>query len=314
MKFRRSTHLIRGWAVLLVVIMVYVGGRSLFMPEGFGEYGHYRAGALEEIADQEPLFQGREICYECHDDIVDLVKKDTHHSVSCGDCHGPALKHVAYQSGEDDEGITEEDAALPKNKDRSLCLFCHRRLRGKPRFFPQIDQESHYTFLKLKDRSVDCVECHSPHEPIFLLTEFSSARLHPVITECFHCHDPVPEQSIADVGDHPPMFFCNDCHQALSEDFENRPHSFVKCGTCHQFTKVSDTAGRIFKNGNIRFCLLCHEEKPFKDGDAVPLIRWPAHLDDEQVDEADREMTCIECHWEQIHMMKENLPKEGADR
>ncbi|MHC4946216.1 MAG: hypothetical protein ACYTG7_24655, partial [Planctomycetota bacterium] len=110
------------------------------------------------------------------------------------------------------------------------------------------------------------------------------------------------------------VFFCNDCHQELSADFEVRPHSFVRCGTCHQFTKVSDTAGRIFKNGNVKFCLLCHEEKPFKDKEAVPLIPWPDHLNDERIAEADRDKSCIECHWDRIHTMSWSVSEEGGDK
>lgn len=310
MPYHRAAHLFRMGIVLSMLLAIYVGARSIYTPADFGKYGKYRAGALEEIAKRSPRFQGRDVCYDCHDDIIDLVEKDTHHSVNCGDCHGPAQKHVAYQRGEDDDGITEEEAVVEKNKDRSLCLYCHRRLRARPKSFPQIDLESHYEFIRIKDKNVDCVECHSPHEPIFLLTEFSSARLHPMIYECRHCHDPEPAKPIEEAENHPPVFLCSDCHVQLSEDFEKRPHSFVRCGTCHQFTRVSDTAGRIFKNGNLRFCLLCHEDKPFKDAEIVPLIRWPGHLDEENVDEADRDKTCIDCHWEKIHRLEQGRPEK----
>ncbi len=314
MSHSRSSHLFRGCAILLLAGLAYVMLRAAVIPESFGEYGHYRAAALDEIAAQRPMFQGRDACYECHDDIVDLVNKDTHHSVNCEDCHGPAWKHVAYQMGEDDEGISEEDAVLPMIKDRSLCLLCHRRLQARPRSFPQIDPATHIELQCGEDAQVDCIECHSPHEPIFLLTDTSSARIHPVISECFHCHDPVPEQPLEEVDDHPPVFLCNHCHEDLSTDFEQRSHSALACGICHQFTKVTDTAGRIFKNGNDRFCLLCHEEKPFKGAGTVPLVAWPAHLDEEDVAEADRDKTCVECHWEMIHSMSWGDADGGAGR
>lgn len=310
MPHRPSTHLLRGLVILLVGGSASLLLQASLVPETFGEYGHYRATALEEIAAQKPLFQGRDVCYECHDDIVDLVLKDTHHSVNCEDCHGPAQLHVAFQMGEDDEGITEEMAVLPRNKDRSLCLLCHRRLHARPASFPQVVPEVHVGFLRKDGVEVDCVECHDPHEPIFLLTEASSARVHPVIQECFHCHDPVPETPLEEVEEHLPVFLCRSCHGELAEDAGERSHGGLSCGTCHQYTKVSDTAGRIFKNGNVRFCLLCHADKPFKNEEAIPLVRWPDHLDEEKIADVDRAKSCIDCHWDKIHTMAWS-PSEG---
>ncbi|MEW6071268.1 MAG: hypothetical protein AB1726_01560 [Planctomycetota bacterium] len=314
MRHRRTTHLTRGFTLLVLGGLAYQGIRVQLVPATFGELGTYRAAALAEIAAEQPLFQGRDACNECHEDIVDTVRKDTHRTVNCEDCHGPAQLHVAYQMGEDDEGITAEMALLPKEKDRALCLLCHRRLRARPVSFPQIDPDEHVAFLRRDGAAVDCVECHSPHEPIFLLTDAESARLHPVIRECFHCHDPVPETPVAEVEGHVPVFQCIDCHGELVEDFEKRPHSIVSCATCHLYTQVSDTADRIFKNGNVKFCLLCHEEKPFKDPAAIPLVRWPAHLDEEEIAAVDREKTCIQCHWEKIHLMSWGETAEETDR
>ena len=316
----RSTHLVRGSALLAIGLAGYLTVRHELLPESFGELGHYRAAALAEIAEnQPPLFQGRDMCYECHEDIVDLVRKDTHHSVNCEDCHGTAeghetaYKHVALQMGLDEE-IPEEEAVMFKNKDRSLCLLCHRRLSARPNSFPQIDPDEHVAFLRKEGVTVDCVECHSPHEPMFLLTETSAAQKHTIIQECFHCHDPVPETPIEEVEDHTPVFTCSDCHEALTEDFATRSHAAMSCGICHQFTKVSDTAGRIFKNGSVRFCLLCHEDKPFKDGEAVPLVTWPDHLDAKGIEGDERDKTCAQCHWEKIHTMSWATPAEGEDR
>jgi hypothetical protein len=289
--------------VLVTFVATYLLLQSVLMPATFGDYGHYRASALDDEVARRPAFQGRDMCYECHDDIVDLVLKDTHHSVNCEDCHGPADLHVRYQMGEDDEGITEEMAVLPKIKDRELCLLCHRKLRARPSTFPQIVAEEHVAFLRKDGVDVDCVECHSPHEPIFLLTEVDAARAHPVIQNCSACHESVPERALADAEGHTPVFQCQDCHGDVVADTLERSHADLTCGVCHQYTRVSDTAGRIFKNGNPRFCLLCHEDRPFKDADAIPVVRWPDHLDEEQIPEEERESTCIECHWDKIHAM-----------
>lgn len=290
-------------------------------PAGFGELGHYRSGSLTEILARRPVYQGRAVCSECHADIHGVHEKDVHHRVECEACHGPGDRHARFHraGGETatkadatltraDATLTKADATLPKEYTLEGCLFCHRRLASKPRDFPQVDPAAHYAFLHVKEPTTPCVECHSPHEPLYLLTRAADARLHPIIHECAHCHEAEPESSHRDVPDHPAIFVCADCHPKVVEDFSEREHGFLRCTACHLFHKENDTAGRIYKNGNQRFCLLCHEKTPWKAEDEVPMIVSVDHLRDmakfKGVDPAFLQKdprACLSCHLEYVH-------------
>jgi len=70
-------------------------------------------------------------------------------------------------------------------------------------------------------------------------------------------------------------------------------------------------AGRIFKNGNRRFCLLCHERKSFKDSEQVPSIDSATHLRDSAAildldpeELAANPRACLTCHRKEIHSGK----------
>ena len=68
--------------------------RYFLIPDDFGEYGHYRTSAVTNIITQEIQYAGHQICYECHDDIVDEKQLGYHKKVNCEVCHGPAAEHV----------------------------------------------------------------------------------------------------------------------------------------------------------------------------------------------------------------------------
>src|SRR5512135_3392441 len=72
----------------------YAVARVMLTPRSFGQYGHYRGAALEEIASREPTFAGAVACDECHSEVRDLLAKHEHKGVSCESCHGPARKHA----------------------------------------------------------------------------------------------------------------------------------------------------------------------------------------------------------------------------
>ena len=107
---------------------------------------------------------------------------------------------------------------------------------------------------------------------------------------------------------HPVIFTCRDCHAAVVDDFKGREHAFLRCTACHLFHRENDTAGRIFVNGNRRFCQLCHEAKPFKDPEGLPRIDPAKHLA-ENAPRAGKDAAalekdpraCLTCHMEFIH-------------
>jgi len=303
---KSTTHVWRIFLLIFIVGIAGFGAQRLLRPEGFGETGHYRVDSLFEIMDRDPVHRGKEICRECHEEILDVHEKDIHYDVKCEDCHGPGDLHVRFNLGEDDEGISEEDAVMPKEYTLEGCLFCHRKLAARPGTFPQVDPAEHYRFLHVNDPKTRCIECHSPHEPLFLLTKVSSARIHPVIHECSGCHENAPEADHREIPGHPLIFQCSDCHPAVVKDFNKQHHATLRCTACHLFHGENESAGRILKNGNRGFCLLCHEQKPFKDGDGPPLIVPMEHLLEEaditEEDElAKNPMVCLECHLDDIH-------------
>jgi hypothetical protein len=276
-------------------------------PEGYGVLGGYRAGSLQEIADQEPVHQGQGVCAECHRDIHDLHEKDIHFDVECEDCHGPGRDHVVARRTVPDPG-PDAVGVMPKEYTLEGCLYCHRRLAARPRDFPQVDPVEHYAFLGVTEPSTRCVECHSPHEPIFLLSRVRDARIHPIISECTHCHEKTPQGDHRAVEGHPVIFTCRDCHPAVVEDFEARDHASLRCTACHLFHRENESAGRIMKNGNRRFCLLCHESRPFKDPETMPRIDVASHLGQaaellelpRETLESDRS-ACLRCHRRNVH-------------
>ncbi len=304
---KSTAHVRRIFSFLAAVAIAALVTQRLLRPEGFGEVGHYRLGSLFEIMSSTPVHQGNEICGECHDGIHEVHEKDIHFNVKCEDCHGPGNRHVMFHM-EEGEMISEESAAMPKEYTLEGCLFCHRKLAARPRTFPQIDPVEHYGFLRVNNPETRCIECHSPHEPLFLLKNVSEARIHPVIYECSDCHDAPPKEDHRRIDGHPVIFVCRDCHSGVVKDFETHNHAFLRCTACHLYHKENETAGRIFKNGNRRFCLLCHESREFKAEDKIPHIDSAEHIrvmaEDEGLNPekiARETKACLLCHFDDIH-------------
>jgi uncharacterized CHY-type Zn-finger protein len=146
--FEHGQHLLRAAALLVGGALVFVALRGFLIPDGFGDLGHYRAGALEDNASRQVHFAGRQACAECHTDIVEARVGSKHERVGCEACHGALAAHAA-----DPGSVTPE---LPDA--HTLCLVCHRSKVTMPASFPQIDPAEH------GEGSV-CTECHSPHHP-----------------------------------------------------------------------------------------------------------------------------------------------------
>jgi hypothetical protein len=290
--YRHTIPLIIIIALLLIAAVVV---QQLLIPPSFGEKGYYRADAVEE-AQQFPVKHiGEEACNECHDDIVALHQKDAHAAVPCESCHGPGNEHAK----------AEGDVALTIPKGKEPCLVCHRLLAARPSAFPQITWQDHFKFVGVKDLSIACMECHSPHEPLFMDRDLRTARLHPLIQRCRDCHIGRLESNLEKPKDHPAIFECSYCHKQIVDDFADREHAEIQCTTCHIFIKESDFAGRIIRDSDPRFCLLCHRKADFRSSDAPPGIEWPGHLDDVSTGPEDRKKRCIDCHRDRIHMMTE---------
>jgi hypothetical protein len=302
-------HIILIFSIILFCLIAGLIIRKALQPDSYGMYGNYRFDANYEIQQQPVLNQNSKTCSECHENISQLHLKDAHYSVPCVDCHGAGNLHVAFYKGDSLNGITKQQAYLQKEYNLEGCLYCHRKLKARPSDFPQINHEEHYKFLNVTNPKTKCIECHNPHEPIFLLTEVSKSRLHPVVYRCTECHSKTPDKSPKLVENHPTIFECVDCHARITEDFKSKPHSkHIDCRTCHLYHKENETTGRIYKNGNAKFCLLCHERKSFKDEKYPPKIDWPAHVGNKNIISKSDEKICLNCHADKIHHM--NISKE----
>jgi len=145
---KNAGHLLRMAAVFAAGIVIFLVARSIFVPKSFGRYGHYRAAALQEIADKPIMFAGHGACESCHTDVYDVKSKGVHAHVACESCHGPLAAHA------------NDPTSLqpPKIDVAVLCVRCHEAGIAKPRNFPQVVSAEH-------SGGVACNTCHQPHSP-----------------------------------------------------------------------------------------------------------------------------------------------------
>ena len=219
---------------LLVVFIVAGAG---FDSVNFGTYGHYRASALEEVANQEIRYAGHTACLDCHDDIVEVKQASFHKNVACEVCHGPAFAHT--------EGELDE---LPAPRERGYCPLCHEYLPSRPTGFPQIISASHNPMEA-------CISCHEPHDPVPPETPRDCDACHGEIAntkalsrhvniDCVRCHVTPEEHKLRPREVRPGMpmkrEFCGECHdgEADSEpgipriDLATHEERYV-CWQCH---------------------------------------------------------------------------------
>ena len=139
--------------LLLVTVGIvgsYLVARYFLTPPSFGEYGFFRGDALQEQAARPIVFAGKKACDECHSDILKVLGKAEHKTLSCEGCHGAASAHA-----ED----PESDKKKPDKREAVACLRCHEASPSRPKWLKQISSKSHY------GTSQKCIECHKPHQP-----------------------------------------------------------------------------------------------------------------------------------------------------
>jgi transcription elongation factor Elf1 len=293
-------HTIRLFGVLTILLVAAIVVRYLASPPTFGQHGFFRGAAVDEARANPPRYLSENACVDCHEEQVELHDKDAHATVECEACHGPGWKHAAEPE--------EHGVKVPEGKQP--CLVCHRLLAARPGAFPQVQWREHYRFVGVEDEKTDCMQCHDPHEPLFMDRDLRTARLHPLIHRCRDCHIGRVNDKLPRPERHPAIFECSYCHKDMVEDFTSRAHHEVRCTTCHLFIKQSDFNGRIVRDADPRFCLLCHRDADFRSSDAPPGIDWPDHLEDVAEEPGDRDKRCIDCHRDRIHKPTEGQSDE----
>jgi hypothetical protein len=223
--------------IAVILITLFFISRNILIPADFGEYGHYRTSAVTEIVTQEIKYAGRQICYDCHDDVVDLKQTGYHKNLSCEVCHGPAAAHTE-----------DEEVELAVPRERGHCPICHEYLPSRPTGFPQIIAASH-------NPNKPCIKCHDPHDPIPSETPKDCEACHAEIANskslskhvyipCIKCHETPEQHKVTPrqifAGKPTSREFCGGCHgqEALNEedipriDMQTHEKSYV-CWQCH---------------------------------------------------------------------------------
>ena len=148
-RFADVEHLLRMAGLFVAGAVVFLIVRAVLVPEGFGTWGHFRAGALDDNRVHPLRFAGQQACADCHADVFEVRRGGKHAAIGCEACHGPHGTHAA-----------DPDAAPGRRPDAAtLCLGCHRLNVARPAGFPQVDPAEH-------GDGEPCATCHPPHHPI----------------------------------------------------------------------------------------------------------------------------------------------------
>ncbi|MBI4892579.1 MAG: hypothetical protein HY821_18285 [Acidobacteria bacterium] len=146
--WKEAAHLIRPAVVFLIGLGLFAVARKAVIPPSFGQYGHYRAGALDDIRRKPVHFAGQETCVMCHTEQQTARNAGPHRSISCEACHGPAASHA------DEPGKLKP----AKPEIAALCTRCHEASAAKPAWFKQVSSVTH-------NAGTSCEVCHQPHSP-----------------------------------------------------------------------------------------------------------------------------------------------------
>lgn len=143
-----AEHLVRLALLFGAGIVVFLAIRAALLPDGFGELGHFRTGAIAANRERPLRYAGRAACDECHSEFTQKLAAAKHHQIGCESCHGPLAAHVA-----------DADAAHPAKIDAiDLCSRCHAANPSRPQAHPQVVIAEH-------SEGESCTECHDAHDP-----------------------------------------------------------------------------------------------------------------------------------------------------
>ena len=146
--WRDYAHVLRMAVVFVAAIATFITWRAWMVPADFGIYGHYRAGAIAEIAARAPVYAGQMECVSCHDEVQKVRLAGRHGRIACEACHGPLGQHARGES----------DIAPIRPSTRGICLTCHTARAGMPAGFPKVVVKEH-------SEAGPCTECHKAHTP-----------------------------------------------------------------------------------------------------------------------------------------------------
>jgi hypothetical protein len=155
-----------------IFIAFFISIRYVLLPKSFGELGHYRKDALNEIGALPIKYTGAESCKKCHEDKINTKSLGFHKGLECELCHGPAYNHVTYADTIGGKPLVDS-LKLPKTADRAFCSVCHMINKARIKMkndtinqsvIHQIDIKKH-NLLDDNKKELACIECHNPHDP-----------------------------------------------------------------------------------------------------------------------------------------------------
>ena len=181
-------HIKRLLIVITVIAVVAFSARYLARDKSFYQYGHYRGDAPAEVASKLPKIQGSASCQSCHKAIYTEWTSGIHRKAikdnavvgvviksgpNCEVCHTPAGNHPSKEpmplSVEDrittithlerhthSSNIPGRKLMLAPDDMRSVCMSCHEKTAGRPKFQPQVVVNAHAG-------EEQCTTCHNPH-------------------------------------------------------------------------------------------------------------------------------------------------------
>ena len=166
-------HVVRLLLLLAAFLVVAISVQQLLTDSSFYRFGHYRGDSVGEIASREPAFKTAWYCKDCHAERHAQWSANSHKSVACETCHGPAAGHP-------------ENGKLPIPTDTvKLCTLCHEAMPGRPRVQPQIVVAQH-------SGGQQCKTCHNPHAPKIAIAqakaEGDAAAGRRSASACAGCH------------------------------------------------------------------------------------------------------------------------------
>lgn len=246
---------------LFIAFVIFVGlfmlAKYLLIPASFGDLGHYRADAIDDIKKIEAKYTDTLSCASCHKDVDSVKTYGAHSGINCQACHGPGAKHAANPKTD----------TLGKPSAREFCGKCHDKNASRPAFVKQVDITKHNTGKK-------CITCHNPHSPGFNFASADKKDTTGTTTgdsktiddaTCGKCHS--AQYTKKQSGVHKSKT-CTSCHGQGDKHVENptanvmtKPKGRVYCGTCHGTGSTSSGIKQInLQEHNVDDdCVDCHD-------------------------------------------------------
>ncbi len=231
-------------------------------------------------------YVGTETCLECHDDMLDTLKKTPHNNLSytksmskvesCEACHGPGSTHI-----EDPEvqGSIRSFGQAAAGETVAACLNCHK----EDKRFKHFQREKHFLAgesctschtlhqskpqdnLLSRNPEKMCFTCHQEKEAAF------SLPFHHKVKEgrmtCWSCHDPHnTEVSSQSIGQKKIYDKCFTCHPSKKGPFtyEHLAVNTGGCSVCHT-PHGSENARLLQRSGQYLLCIECHSGPSLSD-------------------------------------------------